>query len=214
LRAIPPDSGNGDSNFALYLFSGLVPWALFAGMLNGSMQWLDAIAELRRKVFFPPQAAILGSGLALAVQSGIEMFVLLGALLLIGNVGATFVLYPLVLVATAAFGLGLGFVVAVLNTRLRDMQHLIGIGLNVLFFLTPIVYPPSMIPEESHGLPVRAIINANPIGHFVAAARDTAYLLQWPSASRIAWVVFYSVAALVGGSWFFSRRSMDLSEQL
>ena len=104
--------------------------------------------------------------------------------------------------------------VAVLNTRLRDMQHLIGIGLNVLFFLTPIVYPPNLIPEESHGIPVRAIINANPVGHFVAAARDVAYLLEWPSASRIAWVSFYSVVALVGGSRFFSRRSMDLSERL
>ncbi len=214
LRAIPPDASNGDANFALYLFSGLVPWAFFAGMMNGSMQWLDAIGELRRKVYFPPEAAIFGSGLALAVQAAIEMGVLFAALIIIGNVGPTFLLFPFILLGAGVFGLGLGFIVAVLNTRLRDMQHLIGIALNITFFLTPIVYPLSVIPVTSRGIPVRRLLELNPMFQYVSAARDSVYFLQVPSLTNTAVMVTCSIGSLWLGWWYFSKHSMDLSERL
>ena len=214
LRAIPPETANGDENFALYLFSGLVPWAFFAGMMNGSMQWLDGIGELRKKVYFPPEVAIFGSGMALGVQAAIEMAVLFVAMIAIGNVGITFIVFPFVLLAAGVFGLGVGLIIAVWNTRLRDMQHLIGIALNIMFFLTPIVYPVSIIPESEYGIPMRRLIELNPMFHFVAAARDTVYFLDWPSLSRVAWMLGYSLLAIGGGWLYFSKHSMELSERL
>ena len=214
LRAVPPDAANGSGIFALYLFSGLVPWAFFSGMINGSMQWLDAIGDLRRKVYFPPEAAIFGSGLALGVQAAIEMGVLFVALVIVGNGGLTFLIFPFVLALSGLFGLGLGLVVAVLNTRLRDIQHLVGIALNVSFFLTPIVYPPTLIPVESRGIPVRRLLEINPMFHFVTAARDAVYFLRWPELSTIGWMLGYSTLALVGGWFYFSKHSMELSERL
>ncbi len=129
-RAAPPAAGNGSQNFAVFLFTGLVVWLLFAGMINGSMGWLMAIGDLRRKVFFPPETAIFGSALALAVQSAIEAGVLLIVMLLIGNIGPTTLLLPIVLALAGIFGLGLGFFVCVLNTHYRDVQYLVGIVLN------------------------------------------------------------------------------------
>ena len=85
-RAAPPPSGNGSQKFALFLFTGLVVWLLFAGMINGSMGWLSSIGDLRRKVFFPPETAIFGSALALGVQSAIEAAVLILVMILIANV--------------------------------------------------------------------------------------------------------------------------------
>ena len=72
LRAEPPPAGDGSKTFALYLFSGLVPWTLFATMVNGPMDWLNAVAELLRKISFPADAAIFGGAVAGAVQSLIE----------------------------------------------------------------------------------------------------------------------------------------------
>jgi len=214
LRAVPPEAANGDKKFALYLFAGLVPWAFFAGMVNGSMQWLDGIGELRKKVYFPPEVAIFGSGLALGVQAAIEMAVLFVAMIVVGNVGLTFIVLPLVIVGAGLFGLGLGLIVAVWNSRLRDMQHLVGITLNIMFFLTPIVYPLSVIPESQYGIAMRDVIQFNPMFHFVAASRDAVYFLQWPSLSRVAWMVGYSLLSICGGWLYFSKHSMELSETL
>jgi ABC-type polysaccharide/polyol phosphate export permease len=213
-RAAPPAAGNGSQNFAVFLFTGLVVWLLFAGMINGSMGWLMAIGDLRRKVFFPPETAIFGSGLALAVQSAIEAGVLLIVMLLIGNIGPTTLLLPIVLALAAIFGLGLGFFVCVLNTHYRDVQYLVGIILNAAFFLVPIVYPLSIIPERHWGLPIRRIIELNPINQFVEAARESAYLLQWPSLSRWCVLVCYSFVVFALGWRFFAKRSMQLSEDM
>ena len=213
-RAAPPDAGNGSQNFAVFLFTGLVVWLLFAGMINGSMGWLMAIGDLRRKVFFPPETAIFGSGLALAVQSAIEAGVLLIVMLLIGNIGPTTLLLPIVLALAAIFGLGLGFFVCVLNTHYRDVQYLVGIVLNAVFFLVPIVYPLGIIPERHWGLPIRRIVELNPINQFVEAARESAYLLQWPSLGRWCVLVCYSFVVFALGWRFFAKRSMQLSEDM
>jgi len=213
-RAAPPAAGNGSQNFAVFLFTGLVVWLLFAGMINGSMGWLMAIGDLRRKVFFPPETAIFGSGLALAVQSAIEAGVLLIVMLLIGNIGPTTLLLPIVLALAAIFGLGLGFFVCVLNTHYRDVQYLVGIVLNAVFFLVPIVYPLGIIPERHWGLPIRRIVELNPINQFVEAARESAYLLQWPSLGRWCVLVCYSFVVFALGWRFFAKPSMQLSEDM
>jgi ABC-type polysaccharide/polyol phosphate export permease len=214
LKVDPDPAGNGDKNFALFLFSGLVVWLFFSGMITGSMDWLSSVGDLRRKVYFPPEAAIFGSAAALGVQSAIEIGVLLGAMIAIGNVGLPSLLLPLVLIFAGLFGLGLGFFVTVANTHYRDVQYLVGIILNAAFFLVPIVYPMNIIPERHWGLPVRKLIEYNPVNQFVAAARDCVYFVEWPSAGRWLAMVGYSVATFLVGWRFFSRRSMDLSEEM
>tara|TARA_B100001029_G_C15057783_1_gene455802 strand:+ start:821 stop:1666 length:846 start_codon:yes stop_codon:yes gene_type:complete len=213
-RAAPPPSGNGSQNFALFLFTGLVVWLLFAGMINGSMGWLSSIGDLRRKVFFPPETAIFGSALALGVQSAIEAAVLILVMILIANVGLTTLVLPIILVLAGLFGLGIGFFVCVFNTHYRDVQYLVGIILNALFFLVPIVYPISIIPEAHWGIPIRKMIEYNPVNQFVAAARESAYLLEWSSWNRWALIIFYSVASFTLGWRFFNKRSMQLSEDM
>tara|TARA_B100000214_G_scaffold302069_1_gene232620 strand:- start:71 stop:886 length:816 start_codon:yes stop_codon:yes gene_type:complete len=213
-RAAPPVAGNGSQNFAVFLFTGLVVWLLFAGMINGSMGWLQAIGDLRRKVFFPPETAIFGSALALAVQSAIEAGVLVVVMLLIGNLGPTTLVLPLILALAGLFGLGIGFFVCVLNTHYRDMQYLVGIVLNAVFFLVPIVYPLGIIPERHWGLPIRKIVELNPINQFVTAARESAYLLQWPSLTRWCTLLGYSLVVFALGWRFFAQRSMQLSEDM
>ncbi len=214
LKVVPPIAANGKANFALYLFSGLVPWLLFMGMVTGSMDWLASVGDLRRKVFFPPEAAVFGSALALGVQSAIEAAVLVAGITIFGALSPTILLFPLVLLCTGLLGLGIGFFVVVANTHYRDVRYLVGIVLNALFFLVPIVYTPDLVPERAWGLPVSRMMEFNPLYQLVAAAREVVYLGQWPGVGRWAAVVGAPLAIFLAGWGYFARRSMDLSEEM
>ena len=69
-RAVPPGTSNGNAeNFGLYLFTGLVIWTLFTGLVDGSMEWLSSVSDLRKKIYFPTETALLGGAASNLVQS-------------------------------------------------------------------------------------------------------------------------------------------------
>jgi ABC-type polysaccharide/polyol phosphate export permease len=213
-RFQPPEGGSGQLNFAMYLFSGLIVWLLFESMIRGAMQWLISVGDLRRKVYFPLETVAFGGAAAVGFQAFIEALVLLAFMTAYGNVGWTLVLLPVVLLFAAMFGLGIGMVMAVFNTRYRDVENLVVILLSTTFFLVPIVYTEEIIPDEAYGLPAADLIGANPISQFVGTARDVVYFLEWPSVARLALLASYAFGSLGFGWWFLNRRSMALSEEM
>jgi len=213
-RFQPPEGGSGELNFAMYLFSGLIIWIPFESMIRGAMHWLFSVGELRRKVYFPLETVAFGGAAAVGFQTVIEALVLLSFMAAYGNVGWTLVLLPVVLLFAAMFGLGIGMVMAVFNTRYRDVENLAVILLSSMFFLVPIVYTEEIIPEEAYGLPAADLIGANPISQFVSTARDVVYFLQWPSATRLVLLASYAIGSLGFGWWFLNQRSMTLSEEM
>ncbi len=213
-RASPPVTANGKAEaFALYLFSGLVVWNVFTAVINGAMRWLRDVSDLRKKIYFPTEAAIIGGVSATMIQSGLEALVLVVIMAMLGNIAPTLLFLPVALVITAAFGTGLGFFVAVLNVRYRDIQHLVTIGLSVAFFTVPIVFTPDIVPDQAYGLPVRRIMEANPLNSMIAMARDAVYFLRVPDLREAAVALAWAVGAFVLGIWYFRRRSMAISEE-
>ncbi|MFT7601319.1 MAG: ABC-type polysaccharide/polyol phosphate export permease [Acidimicrobiales bacterium] len=218
LRTEPPVTANGEAElFAVYLFTGLVVWNFFAGIVNGSMDWLAGVMDLRKKVYFPTETAILGGAVATAVQTMFEIAVLLILMLALTNISWTFLLLPFILLGAGSFALGIGFVVSVLNARYRDIRYLTGIVLSLQFFLIPIVYPISLLEQpdiDTYGLPARELVGWNPVSQFVQAAHDVVYFLEVPSAGRVLAMVLYATISPLFGLWFFRRRAMAISEEL
>lgn len=218
LRTQPPVTANGDAEiFAVYLFTGLVVWNLFNGVINGSMDWLTGVMDLRKKAYFPTETAILGGAIAAIVQTCFEIAVLLVIMLVLGNISWTFLLLPFILLGAASFGLGIGLVVAILNARYRDVRYLIGIVLSLQFFLVPIVYPIGLLDDpdvDTYGLPAREIVRWNPVSEFVQAAHDVVYFLEVPSLGRIAVMLAAATISPALGLTYFRRRSMEISEEL
>lgn len=213
-RAAPPPTLNGKAeSFALYLFSGLVVWNLFTAVITGSMQWLKGVNELRKKVYFPTETAILGGAVSVFLQSLLEMLVLAAIMIALGNISWTFVYLLWALVLAAIFGLGIGFVVSIFNARYRDIEYLMGIILNVAFFLVPIVFVPDMVPEEAYGLPVKALMYLNPITDIVGISHDAVYYLNTPSIYDMITSSAWASAAFGLGLMYFRRRSMQISEE-
>ncbi len=217
LRTLPPETANGRAElFAVYLFIGIVVWNLFAGVINGSMDWMAGVMDLRKKVYFPTETAILGGALATLVQTLFELAILLVLMVSLLNISWTFLLLPLVLLGAASFALGIGFVAAILNTRYRDVRYLINIALSLQFFLVPIVYPMGLLDQDldTYGLPAKQIVEWNPVSQFVQAAHDLVYFLELPPLERVvAMVAFATISPLLGLA-YFRRRAMEISEEL
>lgn len=213
-RAEPPPMGNGDPNFALYLFSGIVTWNLFSTMVTGPMDWLSSVADLLRKVRFPADAAIFGGAASGGVQTLIESVVLLAVMAAIGNAAPQMILLLYVLVTTALFGLGIGFVLSIANAHFRDVRHLVGVVLNIVFFLCPIVYPPSLVPDSKWGVPLADLIAVNPMYQFIGATRDATYLGEWSSFQRLGGMGLLAVVTFALGWSYFVKASVDISEEL
>ncbi len=218
LRTQPPLTANGKAEiFAVYLFTGIVVWNLFSGVVNGSMDWLTGVMDLRKKAFFPTETAILGGAIAAIVQTIFEIAVLLVIMLVLTNISWTFLLLPFILLGAASFALGIGCIVAILNARYRDVRYLTGIVLSLQFFLVPIVYPIGLLDNpdiETYHLPAREIVRWNPVSVFVQSAHDAVYFLEVPSLSKIAIMLAAATISPALGLTYFRRRSMEISEEL
>lgn len=215
LKFDPPRAGNGRfDNFALYLFCALVMWNAFYGVITGAMSALLDLGSLLGKVYFPPEAPAVAALFTVLFQAAIEASILMLILICLVNVSWTFLLWPVLLVFLSIFALGIGLMLSVWNVRYRDVGYLSTIALQFLFYVTPIVYPLSLIPERAMGLPVRDIIRLNPLSQFTEASRELLYGLDWPGVLRLGLMALISLAVGAGGWLMFKVRTRDIAEEL
>ena len=213
-RAPPPETSNGNAeNFGLYLFTGLVIWTLFTGLVDGSMAWLSSVSDLRKKIYFPTETALLGGAASNLVQTTLEVVVMLVIMAALSNIGWTLVFLPVAMALALGFGLGLGFIVSVLNARYRDIQYLVGILLNVAFFTVPIVYTPELLEREDIPEIARLFVEWNPTALFIEMSRDATYFLQVPLWNHFLAALVWSVVTFSIGWVYFRRQSMSISEE-
>jgi ABC-2 type transport system permease protein len=188
-------------------------WNLWLAVVNGAMSGLVGAGPMLRKVYFPAECPVLANGLAALAQTAVETAVLLGIMVVIGNVSWTFIFVPLILALLLLFALGVGMVLSLANVYYRDVQYLVAVGMNMLFYLTPIVYTIALV-EDNAPAPVATIVRLNPLTQFVNAMRDAVYELQAPSAARLGGLFAVSVASVLVGSMIFRRFSVRVSEEL
>jgi ABC-type polysaccharide/polyol phosphate export permease len=214
-RAAPPDFASGrPGNFTVWLMVGLVPWAFVLIAINISIPTLLANGPLLQKIYFPAFAPILGATLAILVQTMIEFGILAVILVVFGEVGPTWLLFPVWLALFVLFVNGVATTLAILNVYARDLAHITAVILQLLFFLTPIIYPITLVPEQWHGVPLRTLVEANPLSQFIETLRALMYGLKVPDLSHwlllLAWTtVSVSIAAIV-----YQRRGQDIGEAI
>ena len=215
-RAVPPTAGNGTlASYTIYLFIALVCWNFFSGVVTSSMAALIGAGPLLKKIYFPPFAPVVGNGVSVLVQTGIEVVVLLAVLVVVGNFSWTALLVPLVVALLALFALGVGMLLAIANVYYRDVNYLASLGLQLMFYATPVLYPPTLIPETtSQGIPVRALLEINPMFHYVEAMRALLWDLRVPGVGEWLLLLALSVGAFAIGWFVFHRGARDVSEEL
>ena len=211
IQAPPLGNGNG-SSYAAFLFTGLVTWNLFSSLLNLSMTQLKSNGELLKKVQFPAWAPVLGASIVQLVQVLLELLVLVLMFLWLRNIGWTWVLALPILLGLLLFSQGIGLVLSILNARYGDVQYIVTVVLGVLYFLTPVLYPMSMLEGRSEWL--SWIIKLNPVSWYVQAMHDAMYSLVAPPAWEIVALLVGGFLVFWGGLAIFNRSSEDIGELL
>nr|BAL57442.1 ABC-2 type transport system related protein [uncultured Bacteroidetes bacterium] len=133
----------------VFYFSGLVPWMYFAAALSGAANSLVDYRYLLSKVYFPRLILPLAAVMVGAIDVGITFLVLLSILVLHGMpIGPSVLVAPvfLLLVSFSAFAVGLWL--SALNALYRDVRFALPFVIQFWLFLSPVVYPSSVIPEK------------------------------------------------------------------
>ena len=217
LKVDPPEGDpSGLDAFALFLLCGLLPWNFVANGITGSMGALIGNANLIKKVFFPREILVASNVASWVVSFLLEMAVLAVVLLLAGQVVVPWLLPALGLVVVQTmFVVGVGLLLSVLNVYFRDVQHFVGILLQIWFYATPIVYPITYVRDALKDAPaVFTLYKLNPMVRFVEAYRDCLYDLRFPALLDTAYLFGVSAATLALGVLVFTRLEPKLAEEL
>lgn len=193
-------------DFAIYLFSGLVPWTFVANGINQGGPSLINNEGIIKKVYLPrhifPVSVIIAVFIDI-VFSTIALFVI--ALVLGAKITPALLFVPIAFLILFLFILGLTLIQSILTVYFRDAQHFTPILLQVWFYATPILYPLSYIPNE-----YQFYFKLNPMYHFIEMFRGPIYEGGLPSTVTIVICLTISVITLILGSYVFRLRSSDL----
>jgi lipopolysaccharide transport system permease protein len=193
---------SGVGSYALYLVSGLVPFQMFQECLMRAAGFARAQAGLVRHVNVPLEVLLTGSLAAVAARHLLSLALVAAAAIALGSAALSQLPLMLLGLATLAVGtLGLALLLVPVGAFLPDAVQVVGTGSSVLFFLTPIVYPLSAVPEAA-----ARWIAYNPLAGVMTAVRS-GFLGVAAPASCLALPGAVAVLALLAGGAVFVRRA-------
>ncbi|NNG36287.1 ABC transporter permease [Nakamurella aerolata] len=224
MKITPPVGTNsGIHAFALFLGAALLPWNFINNAVMGGMNALVGNAGLLQKVYFPRWIPVIATVLSLAVTLCFELLVLVLIVAIVG--GPSVLLYlpgliPLILLTTV-FVSGIALTLSVLLVYFRDTQHFMALLMQVWFYLTPIVYPISLVAEQEqrladggHSVPLETLWKLNPAFRITDAFREVLYDFSWPSWGNLLGIALWAAASLLMGVLVFRTFSGRVVEEL
>jgi lipopolysaccharide transport system permease protein len=156
--------------YPVFVYAGLLFWNLFSAALTGTADSMVAAGGLIKKVYFPRLLAPLSAMLTPVIDFAISLLVLFGLMAYYGYrpgwLGLAFI--PALALATCLATFGLGLFLAALNVKYRDVRYVLPFFIQMLLFLTPVIYPVSLIPER-----FRWLIMFNPMSGVINVARSS-----------------------------------------
>jgi lipopolysaccharide transport system permease protein len=190
----------------LFYLSGTVLWNYFSNCLTGTSNTFVHNAGIFGKVYFPRLVMPLSIVLSSLINLGIQFALFLAFLLYFYLQGAPVTLtawawsLPLLVLLMAGLGLGFGIIVSSLTTKYRDLSYLVGFGVSLWMYITPVLYPVSSIPDR-----LRWIADINPVTPVVETFR-AGFLgagdASWP---RLAYSAGFMLVVLFIGILIFNR---------
>jgi len=190
----------------LFYMAGNTIWAYFATCLTSTSNTFTANAGIFGKVYFPrlaiPISAVISNLISFGIRFSILVVFLIYFLLsgpdLHPNLWIFFL--PVLLLIMAAMGLGIGIIVSSLSTKYRDAQQLLGYGVTLLMYSSPIIYPLSIVPAKW-----RWLVLANPITPVIEIFRKAFLGTSSVDPIYLLYSTGFTVVVLLIGILIFNR---------
>jgi len=199
----------------LFYMSAVVPWAFFAGVINKTAATLIANSALMTKVYFPrlipPLSTMASTAFTFFVQLAL-FFIFATGYRISGSYawapGLTLLMLPVMILLEMGLALGTGLIVAALTTKYKDLGFLITFAVQLLMYMSPVIFPLSKVAPDS---PVRPVLEANPITPVIEGFRGA--LLGTPMDWSTLWYsAICAVVLLVVGITLFQRAERSFAD--
>ncbi len=190
----------------LFYMSGIVGWNYFSTCLNDTSQTFLKNASIFGKVYFPRLAMPISIVISNLVSFIIQFLFLLCFLLyfyLKGadiSTGVDVLLLPFLVLLIAGLGLGFGIIISSLTTKYRDLTHLVGFGVSLWMYATPIIYPLSEIPER-----YRMFVLANPMTPLIETFKTVLLGVGTVNYLYLLYSLVFTIVLLIVGVLIFNK---------
>lgn len=174
-------AANGQStppgHFAIILFAALIPFNMFIEVLTASPRLILGVPNLVKRTRFPLEVLSIVRLMAAFVHSIIyQVILLVFEYILLHSIPTTALLLPLAYIPLLLLALGMSWILSSIGVYIRDIAPVVEVGVRILFFITPIFYPPSLVPPAFH-----IILYLNPLTFIVECFRR---ILVWNMGLR------------------------------
>ena len=202
-----PDQG---ASYPLFAFAGILVWQYFSRIVSDGGNSLIANTALITKVSFPRLIIPLISPLAGAVDCLIAVLALVMLTMLMGaHVSWTVIFAPLVILAVACFGYAIALWLAPLNAVYRDIGIAVPFVMQIAMYMSPIVYPASLVPEK-----IRWLYELSPIAVMVDSMRWMVLGINVPSSAGLGMFLVLTILLFWGGARVFRRMEGNLVDRI
>lgn len=198
-------------NYYLHLFVALIPWIFFASSLSGGATCVISQKDMTKKIYFP-RIVLPIAFVTTCFVNMLYCFIVIFAVVLIAGVTinpvAIICLIPVMLVEYILC-LGAAFISSAVTVYFRDFEHILGIITMALQYLTPVMYPINIVPEN-----IIPVFMLNPMTPLITAYRDILYYARVPDFTTIVHALILGVIILIVGYFVFEKLQRHFAEEL
>ena len=193
----------------LFNLAGITVWNYFTACLTGTSNTFGVNAGIFGKVYFPRIIVPLSIVVSNLLKFGIQFFIFIcfygyyyfqGAAI---GMNTTTLFFPLLIGMMGVLGLGLGMLISSLVTKYRDLSTLVGFGVQLLMYLSAVMYPMALIKEK---LPTYGwLVEYNPLAYLIETTRYMLLDVGQISMNGLGYTFLVTVIVFLGGVLIFNR---------
>lgn len=193
----------------LFNLAGITVWNYFTACLTGTSNTFGANAGIFGKVYFPRIIVPLSIVISNLLKFGIQFFIFIAFYLYYYFQGAAIslngfsILFPLLIVVMGILGLGLGMFISSLVTKYRDFTYLIGFGVQLLMYVSAVVYPMALVAAK---MPEYAwLVQYNPLAYIIETTRYMLLNVGHISFGGLVYTFVFTIVVFLVGVLIFNK---------
>lgn len=205
-----PTNASSHIPYSVFLFVGLLPWTLFANSLSSSCGSLVGSASLITKIYFPRTILVLATTIAKIIDFLFALSILVFYMIAF-QIPINFnILWVIpIFIIQQIFTLGLSLFFAAANLLYRDVQYLLNLVLVLWMYLTPVIYPADIVPEQ-----YKFVFQLNPMAVIINAYRQTVLGGGEPNYAGLLIALVVSLVTLLFGLSYFKSREKIFADNI